>query len=255
MLHAKEGIGDMEKAVLITSLPRSGSHYLQKNLIDCGMVAHQVNPSYLTNVAANNIIAKNIFKNDFDLNININASDAYINYLSFVFILRKPEDSIISHITQNHYSRFYYSDRVESLEFEINPQIVEATFIAKNWQNNFNLVKENIDRAVPFTFEQLTKTPKSVIDFIAKEVDHVGKYVFNDLQTKDLEKDHNKDLTTSKYTRDKLYLKTSKSVKFYNQVDEVLRNHPLFKDVNDDYLSLLDVIKEKQATYKIENFN
>jgi hypothetical protein len=245
----------MEKAVLIASFPRSGSHYLEKNLIDCGMFAHRSSHTYLKNIPASNMFAKSIFKDAFDPTINIKTSNAYLDYLNFVFILRKPEDSIISLITQNRYSKFYYVDDIRSLDVDINQVIVNATLTAKSWQYDFSIVKDNINKIVPFTFEQLINTPENVIKTIAKESNYLKEYSFKDLQTEDFKKDYNKKEHVSNYIRDSLYLKTSKSVDLYNKIDEVLRNHPLFKDVNTDYLSMLESVKQRQIDLNIEFSN
>lgn len=241
----------MQKAVLITSLPRSGSHYLRKNLIDCGIDAHQVGTSQIPNIIANNIMAKNIFKEKFKFNGDLKTSKEYEKYIISVCVIRKPEDSIISHITQQFYNNFYKATFINSFELNIDKIVNNATFIAKAWQNDFLIIKNNIESVLPFTFEQLIKTPEKVINAIAKETNYLDDYTFNNLQTENIEKvDENKN-----YTRNIYYLKTSKSVFMYNEFNGVLKNHPLFKDLNKDYISLLDTVKERQKSLNTLGFN
>jgi hypothetical protein len=229
----------MQKAILITSLPRSGTHYLSKNLRDCGMIAHQVNTSYISNPAANNVIAKNIFKDSFELKLknekSIKTSRLYEEYITSVCVVRNPEDSIISHIAQNIYN---FNDSIINLD-----QLIENGLkTAEDWQDSFFIIKHNIDKIIPFTFDQLIKNPKSVIDFIAKQSNYNSEYIFNNLQTENLNKEDN-DL---KYSVNINYLKTSTSIDIYEPINKMLRGNSIFNSLNQDYNLLIREVEKRQ---------
>jgi hypothetical protein len=237
----------MAKAVLIKNLPRSGSHYLLKNLQDCGVNVHKLDASYIGNVAADNIMTKNIFKDTMNIEtkdlINITRSSFHKKYVCSIFILRNPQDSIISHMAQN----FYNKENLLESDLSIESIVTEAYRLAEGWSLEFTLAKKHMDILLPFTFEQLIDRPNQVIDLICKYIDHDKPYIFKNIQTKDVPKNYNDNGVVININ----YLKTSKSVNFYNVVNDILRNHLLFSNVNDLYLNLLQQINDRQKELEI----
>lgn len=246
----------MTKAILIKGPTRCGARYLRDNLIDCGMVAHQVDTSYVNNIAGNNLFAKNLFSDSLNLEgVNLKTDPVYKDFITSVCIVRNPEDSIISHLTQSFYDSLYYKDNIDNFVLNGWKLVENASRIIEDWQTGYSLIRENINEVIPFTFEQLISQPKKVIDIIAKESGYTKDYVFNNVLPQDAEKtdpkETKKENMVSNNTRKGFYLQTSKSAPFYNQIKEALQNRPFLNSAYEEYNLLLTYIKNRQINLSI----
>lgn len=218
--------------IIITAAPRSGHAwftYLLKNVLLSN-----------TNISDNSSIERN--------NTPLMLYGKFDNTIQAT-ILRKPEEIIPSNLTKlfagfgNNYSGNITLKHEFDNEFlNLINMTYEQIYQYKNWTNSIN---QNLDKIIPFTFEQITNNP----DYVCKYF--IDYYKLSDIDIKNL--NFNEILNQARHNV-KQHIKIEKNYsnafpvdikpEFYYEAKNFLLQHEKYQEIQDIYnLTLNNIVK------------
>lgn len=217
--------------IIVTAPPRSGHAWF----------TYMLKRSLLKDPSQDNFIRRN--------NLELMLYGTFENTLQTT-ILRKPDEIIPSNATKMYggfgSNRFngitmpHEMDGAFTIDAMINGQVRQYL----EWTKAIN---KNINKVIPFTFEQVTLDIKTVCNYFIKyyNINDVDASIF-DIQKMIDEANiniHQAHKTAKEYNN---ALPVVKKPDIYNEAKSMLQSNELYSKLNDEYSKTLENIKNKQ---------
>jgi hypothetical protein len=217
--------------VIVTAPPRSGHAWF----------TYMLKRSLLKDPTQDNFIKRN--------NLELMLYGTFENTIQTT-ILRKPDEIIPSNATKMYGG--FGSNRFNGMTM---PHEMENAFVMDAMINGqvrqylawTKAVNKNINKIIPFTFEQITLDIKTVCNYFIKyyNIDNVDALTF-DIQEMMEQADihiHQFHKTAKEYNN---ALPVIKKPDVYNEAKLLLQSNGLYSKINDEYAKTLENIKNRQ---------
>lgn len=136
-----------------------------------------------------------------------------------VSILRNPKDAIISDISMSISDMQYSIDQIVKLDYQRS---------TNSFKEYIALLNKNINRVIPFTFEQITENSKETFKIFLQECGHYEDFNFPNAKIKQ------KILNNELMNKRQIFLPSSKNLEIYGKISNYI-NSDIFNSVLDEY--------------------
>ncbi len=136
-----------------------------------------------------------------------------------VSILRDPRDAIISDISMSIFDMQYDIDQVIKLDYQKS---------IDSFKEYIALLNKNINRIIPFTFEQITENSKETFKIFLQECGYHEDFNFPNAKIKQ------KNLNNKLMNKRQIFLPSSKNLEIYSKISNYI-NNDIFNSVSDEY--------------------
>jgi hypothetical protein len=152
-----------------------------------------------------------------------------------ISVLRDPKEAIISDLSMSFGNQDLNKDCYPEIDFG---------WSINNFKEYLNLLNDNINNILPFTFDQITTDSKTNFKIFLSECGYLEDFIFPNVKI-------NKEIViNTNNNKRQFFFPTSKNLNIYDHIAKSKNIEILFKPIQNDYKDTLANIYKRQLDFK-----
>jgi hypothetical protein len=152
-----------------------------------------------------------------------------------ISVLRDPKEAIISDLSMSLGNQDLNKDCYPEIDFG---------WSINNFKEYLNLLNDNINNILPFTFDQITTDSKTNFKIFLSECGYLEDFIFPNVKI------NKKIVINTNNNKRQFFFPTSKNLNIYDHIAKSKNIEILFKPIQNDYKDTLANIYKRQLDFK-----